>query len=192
MTSIETLDFNQSDSMVAIDNTKNDKPQAPMPEAAREVAPNTYNDQREKLSNNNVDKEQMMELATPLSEVMEMPQPPTQQQVMPNPQMMGGPQTQEQLMNQPFIESPMGGAQQQQQQVVPVKQNPGNLTDEQMDALLVGITAAIAFSPQTQERLVQYVPSFFNEAGVRTIGGTVATGAIAAGIFLMIKKFIIK
>ena len=178
MTSIETLDFNQSDSMVAIDNKKNDKPQAPMPEAAREVAPNTYNDQREKLSNNNVDKEQMMELATPLSEVMEMPQPPTQQQVMPNPQMMGGPQTQEQLMNQPFIESPMGGAQQQQQQVVPVKQNPGNLTDEQMDALLVGITAAIAFSPQTQERLVQYVPSFFNEAGVRTIGGTVATGLL--------------
>ena len=190
MTSIETLDFNQSDSMVAIDDKKHDNPQAPIPDVSREIPPNTYNDQREKLANNNIDKEQMMELATPLTEVMDMPQPPTQQQVMPNHQMMGGPQTQEQLMNQPFIESPMGGA--QQQQVAPPKQNPGNLTDEQLDALLVGMTAAFAFSPQAQEKLVQYVPSFFNETGVRTLGGTVATGAIAAGMFLIVKRFILK
>ena len=134
----------------------------------------------------------MMELATPLNEVMDMPQPPSQQQVMPHPQMGGvGPQTQEQLINQPFVESPMGGSPQQAQAVV-AKQNPGNLTDEQFDALLVGVTAAIAFSPQVQEKMIEYIPSLFNKAGVRTIGGTVATGAVAAGVFLIIKRFVLK
>jgi hypothetical protein len=188
-TRIETLDFNQSEGMVNIQDEKN-KPPAPMPEISREPPPNTYSDQREKLSKNNIDKEQMMELATPLTEIMDMPAPPTQQQVMPSPQMAMGPQTQEQLINQPFVDAPP--QQQAQGQVVAKKQNIGNLTDEQLDAVLVGITAAIAFSPQVQEKLVQYIPTLFNEAGVRTVGGTVVTAAVAGGIFLIIKKFVLK
>ena len=47
---------------------KKNKPPAPIPEISREPPPNTYSDQREKLSKNNIDKEQMMELATPLTE----------------------------------------------------------------------------------------------------------------------------
>tara|TARA_R110002074_G_scaffold145707_1_gene294802 strand:+ start:111 stop:692 length:582 start_codon:yes stop_codon:yes gene_type:complete len=190
-TKIETLDFNQSEGMVNIQDEKNKMP-APMPEISREPVPNTYNDQREKLSKNNIDKEQMMELATPLTEIMDMPAPPTQQQVMPSPQMAMGQQTQEQLINQPFIDAPQQQQGQGEGQVVAKKQNIGNLTDEQLDAVLVGITAAIAFSPQVQEKLVQYIPTLFNEAGVRTVGGTVVTAAVAGGIFLIIKKFVLK
>ena len=184
-TRIETLDFNQSEGMVNIQDEKN-KPPAPIPEISREPPPNTYSDQREKLSKNNIDKEQMMELATPLTEIMDMPAPPTQQQVMP----AMGPQTQDQFINDPFVEAPP--QQQAQGQVVAKKQNIGNLTDEQLDAILVGITAAIAFSPQVQEKLVQYIPTLFNEAGVRTVGGTVVTAAVAGCIFLIIKKFVLK
>ena len=78
--------------------------------------------------------------------------------------------------------------QQQEAPQAPKKANIGNLTDEQLDALLVGLAAAVAFSPQLQEKMVQFVPSLFNEAGVRTMGGTVATGVIAGGLFLLAKR----
>jgi hypothetical protein len=61
-----------------------------------------------------------------------------------------------------------------------------------MDALVVGMVAAVAFSPQLKDKMMDMVPSLFNEAGVRTVGGTVATGLVAAGLFLLLKKFIFK
>lgn len=78
-----------------------------------------------------------------------------------------------------------------QQQQAP-RQNPGGLSNEQMDALLVAAAAAVAFSPQVKDRMVQYVPSLFTEGGSRTLGGTVATGLVAAGLFYGVKKFVLK
>lgn len=176
-TKLETLDFSQGASdMVALD-----KPMPPMPEVPREPANTNYNEQRENLQNNNIDKEQMMELSTPLNEIMDVPmdQPPQ----MPQPQQMMAAAPQE-------MASPMPTQQQQQQQ--PRSQNPGGLSNEQMDALVVAAAAAVAFSPQVKERMVQYVPSLFTEGGSRTLGGTVATGLVAAGVFYGVKKFVLK
>ena len=175
-TKLETLDFSQGASdMVALD-----KPMGPMPEIPREPANANYEEQRENLEKNNVDKEQMMELSTPLNEVMDVPM--DQAPPMPQPQQMMAAAPQE-------MASPMPAQQQQQKKS---HQNPGGLSDEQMDALLVAAAAAIAFSPQVKERMVQYVPSLFTEGGSRTMGGTVATGLVAAGVFYGVKKFVLK
>lgn len=176
-TKLETLDFSQgANDMVALD-----KPMAPMPEIAREPANTNYNEQRENLEKNNVDKEQMMELSTPLNEVMDVPMEQPPQMLPPQQMMAAAPQE---------MASPTPTQSQQQQQMP--RQNPGGLSDEQMDALLVAAAAAIAFSPQVKERMVQYVPSLFTEGGSRTMGGTVATGLVAAGVFYGVKKFVLK
>jgi len=176
-TKLDTLDFSQGASdMVALD-----KPPTPMPEVAREPANTNYNEQRENLEKNNIDKEQMMELSTPLNEVMDMPQEPQQvqpQQMMQPPPQMMQPQAQQEVAPQA--------------QQMPRSQNPGGLSDEQMDALLVAAAAAVAFSPQVKDRMYQYVPSLFTEGGSRTLGGTVATGLVAAGLFYGVKKFVLK
>ena len=171
-TSLETLDFNSDNSMVALD-----KPVAPMPAVDKEPRENIYDGQRQNLEKNNIDKEQMMELSTPLNEVMDMPQQPEQQMMAPQPEMMAPqPMQQPQAQPQPQVAS----------------QNPGGLTDEQMDALLVAGAAVVAFSPQLKERMMQYAPTMFTDGGSRTLGGTVATGLVAAGLFYGVKKFVLK
>jgi len=165
-----------------------DKPVAPPPAPGTQMDSQVnYNDQRKNLAENNVDKEQMMELSTPLNEVMELgPDPMQQQQAMPQQ-----PSFQQQFAP-PMIDN-MGAAPAAAQAPQPAaSSNPGNLTDEQMDALLVGLVGVVAFSPQMQEKMLELVPSFFNEAGVRTIGGTAVTGLVAAGLFLAMKKFVFK
>jgi len=173
-TSIETLDFNNNDNMVSLDVPKTDKVQRD----------NTYETNRENISNNNVpnDKEDMMsEFATPLSEVM------------PSENMMMAPD-QQQMMQAPSPAPSMMQAPQQQQQQSGVAQagNFGNLTDDQIDALVVGVAAMLAFSPQVKERLVSSIPSLFTEAGNRTLAGNLSTGLIAGIVFYIVKKFVIK
>jgi len=191
MTSIETLDFASSSNsnMVSIENPENKNPTAPMPQPGHKDNANSgYDMQREKTQDNNIDKEQMMELSTPLNEIMDIQADPMQQQA--QMQMM-----QQQPQQQMFPAGPDPSMyqqepqqQQQEEKKAPKKANIGNLTDEQLDALLVGLAAAVAFSPQLQEKMVQFVPSLFNEAGMRTMGGTVATGVIAGGLFLLAKR----
>ena len=175
-TPLETLDFNNSDnSMVALD-----KPMAPMPAVDKEPRENIYDGQRQNLEKNNIDKEQMMDLSTPLNEVMDVPQ--QQEQMSMQPQHMMAPQ--------PEMMAPQPMAQPQVKQAA--SQNPGGLTDEQMDALLVAGAAVVAFSPQLKERMMQYAPTMFTDGGSRTLGGTVATGLVAAGLFYGVKKFVLK
>ena len=190
MTSIETLDFSSggNSNMVSLENPENKNPTAPVPQPGHKDNANSgYDMQREKTQDNNIDKEQMMELSTPLNEVMDIQADPMQQQV--QMQMM-----QQQPQQQMFPAGPdpsmyqQEPQQQQETPQAPKKANIGNLTDEQLDALLVGLAAAVAFSPQLQEKMVQFIPSLFNEAGVRTMGGTVATGVIAGGLFLLAKR----
>ena len=176
-TSIETLDFNNNDNMVNLEVPVTDKVQRD----------NTYETNRENLANNNMpnDKEDMMsEFATPLSEVM------------PSENMMMAPD-QQQMMQAPSgsIAPPMMAPQQPQQQQqagVAKAANFGNLTDDQLDALIVGVAAMLAFSPQVKERLVTAVPSLFTEAGNRTLAGNLSTGLVAGIVFYIVKKFVIK
>ena len=170
------MDFTSgsNNNMVTLDNN----PVAPVPQpGTKKDTQANYEEQRENVQENNIDKEQMMELSTPLNEVMEMQTDPNQIQMMqqqsmqpqqqmfpagPDPGMFQHPQQQQ--------EEEEGGEQQARRPKKSKSKNIGNLTDEQMDALLVGVAAGVAFSPQLQEKLIQFVPSFFNEAGVRTRG----------------------
>ena len=186
---IETLNLSANDGMVDI--SKKDKPSMPPPEPGFKEPPNSeYDNQRANMEKNNVDKEQMMELSTPLNEVMDMPapgQPPAMQAPMPDMMMQ-----QPQMMQQPAMDQSMMMPQQQPQQPVVTAANPGGLTDEQMDALLVAVAAAVAFSPQLKDKMMQFMPTLFNEAGARTLGGVAVTAIVAGGMFFGVKKFVLK
>jgi len=68
-------------------------------------------------------------------------------------------------------------------------QYPFNLNEEQMDALIAGVSAIVAFSVSVQEKLANILPTAFDEAGTRTSVGIIVTGIIAAIAYYIIKKF---
>jgi len=145
----------------------------------------SYDAQREALIEKNDDnnKEATMDFSTPLSDVMDS------QEVQPLQQMMAPPAPQSGIMMAPP----------QQQVVAPPQQkaaapacNPMGLSDEQMDALIVGGIAAIVFSKQAQEKLRQMVPQAFSESGARTATGLIASGLIASVLYYFGKNFISK
>ena len=70
--------------------------------------------------------------------------------------------------------------------------NPMNLTDEQMEALLAGVVALLAFSGFAQDKLSTLVPKFLDEAGKRSTVGTLVTALLVAALFYFGKKFVIR
>lgn len=70
--------------------------------------------------------------------------------------------------------------------------NPMNLTDEQMEALLAGAAALLAFSGFAQDKLSTLVPKFLDEAGRRSTMGSLATALLVAIIFYFGRKFVIR
>ena len=137
--------------------------------------------QNQPEKNMSQNKETTMD-STPISDIMmgqpEMPLEP--------PMMESDPRMQQAaMMQQPMI------MQQQPQQQVMVQQtkNPFNLTDEQMQAVVVAACTAAAISKPVQEKLANYVPQFLNEHGHRSMVGLAATGAVAASIFYVLKRY---
>ena len=100
----------------------------------------------------------MAEFSTPISELMQEPDADIVQQ--PSPSML------------------MGGAPSKKE--APKKKS--TLTPEQMDALIAGAAAVIAFSKPLQDKILQMVP-----AG--GLVGTLATALVAAIVFFFLKKF---
>ena len=98
-------------------------------------------------------------------------------------------------MTQMHMQAPMMMAQQQQ----PVAQkttekkseskNPFNLTDDQFQALIVAVCAAVAISKPVQEKLANFVPSFLHEQGNRSAIGLASTGMVAAIAFYLARKY---
>ena len=76
-------------------------------------------------------------------------------------------------------------------QAMPSK-NPMNLTDEQMEALFVGVVAMIAFSKPIQEKLASIIPQFIGDDGARSSAGLAITGAVAAAIYFFGRRFVIR
>lgn len=129
--------------------------------------------------NNNLlnNKEEMMD-ATPLDDIMgeEMPMP--QQAPM---QMM-----------QPMQQAPQQAPQHMSQQALPMQsKNPFNLTDDQMQALVVVVATALAFSGPVQEKLGTTIPNFLVN-GERSTVGLMASGVVAAAIFYFGQRFAMK
>lgn len=104
----------------------------------------------------------MAEFSTPLSEIM------------PDPEVV--------QKEPPVIVSPMLKTQAQAP-----KKKKGSLTPDQMDAIIAGVAAVIAFSKPVQEKLIQIAPG-----SSQGLTGTLLTALIAAIIFFFGKRFIAK
>lgn len=135
------------------------------------------NNQPEKNVSQN--KEMTMD-STAIADIMGQPEMPLEP-----PMMESDPRVQQPVV----MQQPMTVQQQPQQQAVVQTKNPFNLTDEQMQAVVVAACTAAAISKPVQEKLANYVPQFLNEQGHRSMVGLAATGAVAAGIFYVLKKY---
>ena len=135
------------------------------------------NNQPEKNVSQN--KEMTMD-STAIADIMGQPEMPLEPPMMePDPR-----------VQQPVVmQQPMVVQQQQPQQAAAQTKNPFNLTDEQMQAVVVAACTAAAISKPVQEKLANYVPQFLNEQGHRSMVGLAATGAVAAAIFYVLKKY---
>jgi hypothetical protein len=67
-----------------------------------------------------------------------------------------------------------------------------NLTNEQLEALMVGAICAAVMSRPLQEKLFQIVPQFLNEDGSKSAVGLAITGLLAAALFFFSRKFLMK
>lgn len=158
------LNLNESNEGMTFINQKPPEPPAPI-EYSAEMP-------KEEKNNNNSNNQETMD-STPLAdilpsnEVMDMsPQDP--RMVQAPPQMMA--------QAQPV-------PQQAQAPPQPQKTNPLNLTDEQMEALFVGVCAVIAFSRPVQDKLANFIPQFVGDDGARSTTGLAVTGLVAALVF---------
>jgi hypothetical protein len=105
-------------------------------------------------------EEPMAEFSTPISELM---QDEPDAQVVQQPMMMLG----------------------KKESAPPAKKRQGSLTPEQMDAVIAGVAAVIAFSKPVQDKIAQMIP-----AG--GLVGTLATALLAAVAFYFLKQFLVK
>lgn len=115
--------------------------------------------------------------STPISDVMGQPQ-----EMLEPPMMAMDPRMMQQAAPQvaaPAKEAP-----------AVKKANPLNLTDEQMQALVVAVCTAIAISKPVQEKLAGTVPKFLNAQGNRSMVGLATTGLVAAIIFYFAKRYV--
>ena len=123
--------------------------------------------------------------STSISDIMGQAEEPLE------PPMMGT----DPRMTQMHMQAPMMMAQQQQpvaQKTTETKsesKNPFNLTDDQFQALIVAVCAAVAISKPVQEKLANFVPSFLNDQGNRSAIGLASTGMVAAIAFYLARKY---
>ena len=174
----ETLNLSDSgDGMVPIGQPENSY----MPEP-----PSVQN----KPSEKNVSREHIKMDSTPLSDIM------TSQEVMEQQPMMAPPQN-TMMAQQPMMMAPQQQApaqaqgQAQGQQALPSK-NPFNLTDDQMQALIVAVCAAIAFSDPVQGKLGSTIPQFLADSGNRSMIGLLISGLVAAILFYFGQRTVMK
>lgn len=122
--------------------------------------------------------------STSISDIMGQAEEPLE------PPMMGT----DPRMAQMHMQAPMMMAQQQPvaQQTTEKKsesKNPFNLTDDQFQALIVAVCAAVAISKPVQEKLANFVPSFLNDQGNRSAIGLASTGVVAAIAFYVARRY---
>ena len=70
--------------------------------------------------------------------------------------------------------------------------NPMNLTDEQMNALVAAVAAAITFSGPVQEKLGGSIPNFFTDSGDKSLTGVIASSLVVAIVFYLSQRFVMK
>ena len=69
------------------------------------------------------------------------------------------------------------------------KKNPLDLSDDQMQALIVAACCAAAVSKPVQDKLATTIPQFVNAQGNRSFVGLASTGLVAAVIFYFARRY---
>tara|TARA_R110001592_G_scaffold249763_1_gene512255 strand:- start:9941 stop:10462 length:522 start_codon:yes stop_codon:yes gene_type:complete len=138
-----------------------------------------------KAPEKNINKEHIKMDSTPLTDIM------TSQEVIETQQPMMAPPQTTMMAQQPMMMAPQQQAPAQAQQPLPSK-NPFNLTDEQIQALVVAVCAAIAFSDPVQMKLGSTIPQFLAESGNRSMVGLLVSGLVAAILFYFGQRFAMK
>lgn len=118
--------------------------------------------------------------STPIADIMMEPSPQ-------DPRMAEVPQ-----FAHPQVQAQAAQMQMQMPAQAMHSKNPMNLTDEQLEALFVGVVAMIAFSKPIQEKLASIIPQFIGEDGARSGAGLAITGAVAAGIYFFGRRFVMR
>ena len=136
----------------------------------------------------NVSENKVTMDSTPIAELMGQPEPIEAPQNMPM-------QMQQMPMQMPAQMQMMAAAPQPamaEPTKAPESKNPFNLTDQQMQALLVSACTAAAISTPVQEKLATMIPQFLNDAGRRSLIGLGATGLVAAILFHISQSYVLK
>ena len=139
-----------------------------------------------KVPEKNMPKHQTTMDSTPISDIMQ-DGPGMMDSQDPRAQYM-----QQSMMPPPMSASSMGVPQQKQQAASVASKNPMNLTNEQMHALIAGVSSIIAFSTPVQDKLSTTIPQFLSEAGTRSTTGLISTGLLVAILFYFIQRFLNK
>ena len=195
--SVETMNINSNDDgMVPLNPYVPPRPEVPPLQEQPARPPPPVDD---KFGEKNIQNNQSMMMdSTPISDIMGNEHLSGGMGMMEPPMMQQEPRMQSMMMAAPQPAHPqqqmmMGmGPQQPEQQVKKQSGNPFNLTDDQMEALLVGICAVIAVSKPVQEKLASSVPRFTNEMGGRSAIGLASTGLIAAIAYYIIQRYVLK
>ena len=139
----------------------------------------SHNSDEKNVSENKVTMD-----STPIAELMGQPEP-VEQQMMPTqmPMQMQMPMMAAAPAPQPTMTEPVKA---------PESKNPFNLTDQQMQALIVSACTAAAISTPVQEKLATMIPQFLNDAGRRSLVGLGATGLVAAILFHISQSYVLK
>jgi len=192
MTDVFTMNLSDSgDGMVSLNNNNkstNFIVNEPPVQQTPPTLPPPINQQMPNITpEKNISQNKQTMDSTAISDIMSEPEAPLE------PPMMA----QDPRMTQAQMQAPMMMAQQQPVQQQPVvtetkpseSKNPFNLTDEQFQALVVAVCTAIAISKPVQEKLANFVPSFLNDQGNRSMIGLASTGAVAAVAFYIAKRY---
>ena len=188
MTDVYTMNLSDNgDGMVNLNNNQSTNfiPNDSGPSQIPQLPPIQQQQQQQQMPNfmaeKNVSENKQTMDSTPINDIIGQPEAPLE------PPMMA----QDPRMTQMQMQAPMMTAQQpvQKAENTPENKNPFNLTDDQFQALVVAVCTAIAISKPVQEKLANFVPSFLNDQGNRSMVGLASTGVAAAAVFYIIKKY---
>ena len=191
MTDVYTMNLSEnSDGMVNLNNNKSTNFIAN--NQSNSLPPTTFSphQQQQEMPNISLEKnlsenKQIMD-STSISDIMGQPEAPLEP-----PMMAQDPRMTQMQMQAPMMQAqaPQQVTQQAQSTNNKGNSNPFNLTDEQFQVLVVAVCTAIAISKPVQEKLANFVPSFLNDQGNRSMVGLASTGVAAAIVFYVIKKY---
>ena len=191
MTDVYTMNLSEnSDGMVNLNNNKSTNFIANNQSNCLPPTTLSLQQQQQEMPNISLEKnlsenKQIMD-STSISDIMGQPEAPLEP-----PMMAQDPRMTQMQMQAPMMQAqaPQQVTQQAQSTNNKGNNNPFNLTDEQFQVLVVAVCTAIAISKPVQEKLANFVPSFLNDQGNRSMLGLASTGVAAAIVFYVIKKY---